>query len=197
MTSACSNTHLDVTGLVLGDAVLGKGSRLCPITDKNGAAVFWRPQPFMDIAFEPVGYNDPDAVRVNLSLRPTQEVTDAVRQLDAYLIAYIAHHSERVLGKCMDEATVRDRYQSCLKSSERYPAPTLRCKLTHSGRGAVKIWNEAGLPRTAPDSWVYCGARVHLQLKSVYVMAGGKEFGPILEVRDVQLAEPEQACPFI
>jgi hypothetical protein len=29
------------------------------------------------------------------------------------------------------------------------------------------------------------------------VMAGGKDFGPILEVRDVQLAESEQACPFI
>ena len=68
----------------------------------------------------------------------------------------------------MDEASIRDRYQSCLKSSEKYPAPTLRCKLTHSGRGAVKIWNSDGQPRTAPDSWVYCGARVHLQLKSVY-----------------------------
>jgi len=194
--SACSE-HLDVTGLSLGDAVLGKGARICPIVGKSGEAVFWRPQPFMDIAYEPVGYNDPDAVRVNLSLRPTQGVIDAVRNLDNYLIAYIANNSERVLGKYLDEATVRDRYQSCLKSSEQYPAPTLRCKLTHSGRGAVKIWNEAGLPRNAPDSWVYCGARVHLQLKGVFVMAGGKDFGPILEVRDVQLAESEQACPFI
>ena len=46
MTSACSNTQLDVTGLVLGDAVLGKGARIAPITDKSGAAVFWRPQPY-------------------------------------------------------------------------------------------------------------------------------------------------------
>ena len=197
MTSACSNAQLNVTGLVLGDPVLGKGARICPILDKNGAAVFWRPQPFLDIAFEPVGYTDPDAVRVNLSLRPTQAVIDDVSNLDNYLIAYIANNSERVLGKYLDEATVRDRYQSCLKSSEKYPAPVLRCKLTHSGRGAVKIWDASGQPRNAPDSWVYCGARVHLQLKSVYVMAGGKEFGPIFEVRDVQLAESEQACPFI
>jgi len=28
-------------------------------------------------------------------------------------------------------------------------------------------------------------------------MAGAKEFGPVVEVRDVQLAEAEQACPFI
>ena len=53
----------------------------------------------MEVAYEPVGYNDPEANRVNLSLRPTQEVIDAVRQLDAYLIAYIAHHSERILAK--------------------------------------------------------------------------------------------------
>ena len=194
--SACSE-HLDVTGLSLGDAVLGKGARICPIVGKSGEAVFWRPQTYMEVAYEPVGYNDPEANRVNLSLRPTQAVVDAVRHFDNYLIAYIAHHSERVLGKYMDEATVRDRYQSVLKSSDKYPAPTLRCKLTHTGRGAVKIWNADGQPRNAPDSWVSCGARVHLQLKSVYVMAGGKEFGPILEVRDVQLAEPEQACPFI
>ena len=194
--SACSE-HLDVTGLSLGDAVLGKGARICPILGKSGEAVFWRTQPYIDVAYEPVGYNDPEANRVNLSLRPTPAVIDAVRNLDNYLIAYIAHHSERVLGKYMYEASVRDRYQSCLKSSDKYPAPVLRCKLTHSGRGAVKIWNADGQPRTAPDSWVYCGARVHLQLKSVYVMAGGKEFGPILEVRDVQLAESEQACPFI
>ena len=194
--SACSE-HLDVTGLVLGDAVLGKGARIAPITDKSGAAVFWRPQPYMEVVYEPVGYNDPEANRVNLSLRPTQGVIDAVRNFDNYLIAYIAHHSERILGKHLDEATVRDRYQSCLKSSDKYPAPTLRCKLTHTGRGAAKLWDANGQPRNAPDSWVSCGARVHLQLKSVYVMAGGKEFGLIMEVRDVQLAEPEQACPFV
>ena len=194
--SACIE-QLDVTGISLGDAVLGKGARICPIVGKSGEAVFWRPQPYMEIAYEPAGYNDPEANRVNLSLRPTQAVIDAVRNFDNYLIAYIAHHSERVLGKSMDEATVCDRYQSVLQSSEKFPAPTLRCKLTHSGRGAVKIWDANGQLRNAPDSWVYCGARVHLQLKSVYVMAGGKEFGPVVEVRDVQLAEPEQACPFI
>ena len=42
--SACSE-HLDVTGLSLGDAVLGKGARICPILGKSGEAVFWRPQP--------------------------------------------------------------------------------------------------------------------------------------------------------
>ena len=98
MTSACSNAQIDVTGLLLGDAVLGKGARICPIVGKSGEAVFWRPAPYMDIAYQPVGYNDPEANRVNLNLRPTQAVIDAVRQLDVYLIAYIAHHSERVLG---------------------------------------------------------------------------------------------------
>ena len=94
--SACSE-QLDVTGLSLGDAVLGKGARICLILGKSGEAVFWRPQPYMEVAYEPVGYNDPEANRVNLSLRPTTAVIDAVRNFDNYLIAYISHHSERIL----------------------------------------------------------------------------------------------------
>ena len=188
---------IDIQALSLQDAVLGKGARLCNIVGKNDAQVFWRPGHFMDVAFEPQGYNDPEANRVNLSLRPTQAVVDAVRELDDFLIAYIAQHSERILGKVLDEPAVRDRYQSCLKSNDRYPAPTLRCKLTHSGRGAASIWNAAGQPMAAPNSWVGCGAQVNLQLKSLYVMSGAKEFGPIFEVRDVMLDVRAQVCPFV
>ncbi len=75
----------DLTALQLGDVVTsGKGAKSAPFTS-NGKPVVANFEA-MQIAFEPSAFQDPDATRVNMVFRPTDEVIHALTELDEFVL---------------------------------------------------------------------------------------------------------------
>ena len=72
----------DATSLKIEDPVLsGKGVKSLPFSI-DGKAVPGAVFPEMEVAFEPTGYNDPEASRVNLVFKPSADVIAQMTQLD-------------------------------------------------------------------------------------------------------------------
>ena len=111
--------------------------------------------------FDALGYNDPDATRVNLSLELGPENNDIVAwvaELDAEVVKICRQHSRRLFAKDVYlESDLRGMYYSPIKTNEKYGNSLLKFKMNKgTGRHAVRIWNRGGLKREPPESWARC-----------------------------------------
>jgi hypothetical protein len=152
----------------------------------------WSPSKAMTVVWEPSAYQQPDAQRVNLSLRAEHNL-DELRGLDAWVLATAAEQSERLFGKRMTAEQLQDRYLGALKANEN-GAPLLRLKMNVAGRNEVRCWNEARMQRAKPESWLSCMVRPVVRVRALWFMS--REFGVLLEITDALLEEASKECPF-
>jgi len=185
---------LDFDRLTIGDlATSGKGAKSAPFFYGKDAVV-WQPEEVMTVAYEPGVFSGEDVSRVNLCLRPPQDVQDQLVELDEWVVRAVAASSERLFGRPQTEDQVRARYAGSLKVSDKGYPPVLKTKMNKDGKGAVRIWAEKKA-RTAPEVWSGCTVSVRLVLKSLYFM--GANFGLTFEATDISIeGEPVSECPF-
>ena len=172
-----------------------KGAKQVPATYKNGEPVAFHPsdQP-LDVPFEPSAFGDAEASRVTLCLTPPEEVRDLITALDEWCIATISENPTDLLGVSLTPEQVRERYVSCLKTSDK-GYKTLRCKMNKVGRYALQCYDADRKKRDMPESWRGCCIVPRLVFKGLYVM--GKDFGPIVEcTHGIVFDDIGHACPF-
>ena len=143
MTSSSAN--IDLASLALGDVVTtGKGAKQIPLSAIGGDPVIWKPRDALNVLFEPLAYNQPDATRVNLCLSVTPAVVSSLQDFDDWCVTTLAAQSPRLLGSQLSVGEVRNRFQSTLRTHEASGSTSLRLKMNLSGRAAVRIWNPIG-----------------------------------------------------
>ena len=171
-------------------AVLGaKGEPICFVL------------PPLKSPFDALGYNDPDATRVNLSFElgsENKEIVDWCAELDAEVVKLCKQHSRRLFAKDVYlESDLRGMYYSPIKTSEKYGNSLLKCKMNKgTGRHAVRVWNRGGLKRETPESWAGLTVQCRVVLKSLWLQS--RSFGLTFEVTDAMITEEESLadCPF-
>ena len=177
----------------IGDVVVSaKGAKIAPITT-NGHPVYWQPKDALGVVFPPGTYQDDgNKTRLTVTLKPTAEQIYELTELDEKIVQQCLLNVDRLFGKALTEAQIRERYQGAVRLSEKYPAST-RLKMNTEGPGAVRYCKD-GFPATAPENWVNASVRPVVRAKSLWFMAGS--FGVLLEMTDAQATPEEKACPF-
>jgi hypothetical protein len=185
-----AKTRIDLSQLSVADPVVsGRGAKSAKI------GYLWAPGP-MRVIFEPSAFNNEAANRVNLCFAAdgaAQELDD----LDSWVVNYVEKHSERLLGKKLTVGEVQNRYQPCLKRSDRY-ASSFKVKLTLEGPGRTMLWDADRQPCGSPQSWRQTQVTPLLKLKGLWFMS--RDFGCLWEATDLMLHTPAVsaplACPF-
>ena len=144
----------------------GKGAKSAPIALPGDKPVFWQPAQALISCYEPSAYQNADATRVNVALRPNAEQEQELKEIDDWCLNYIAEHSERLLGKTHPPSQLADRYQPILKVSDKYPT-SMKAKMNTQGFSATKFWNEQGKTCPAPTVWSGCAVWPKIKVKKL------------------------------
>ena len=156
-----------------------------------GQPVYWKPGA-LEVAFEPGTFSGEPASRVNMQFKAST-VQETLRALDAWIVFYVQANAERILGKAATKEEVQNRYQPCLKTSDKYE-PTFKCKVNMQEPYKVKMWGDDRKPREAPASWKGLLVAPKLRLKGLWIM--GKDFGVLWEATDLMFEDQAPECPF-
>ena len=186
----------DVQNWQIGQPATNKaGGKTASILDGEGGPVVFTTN-VLRCPFDAVGYNDPDATRVNLCLEADTALADWCRHLDATIIPMVQKRSSALFGKNVPEADLRANYFSPIKENEKYASSLFKNKMNKVGRGAVRIWNKGGMPREAPENWQDLQVQARVVLKSLWIQS--RNWGLTFEVADAMICSEAAAaaCPF-
>ena len=185
---------IDISNLAFAPLfTTAKGAKQLPVLYKNGDAVAWQTDEYMEVPFEPSAFNDPEASRVTLCVTPSDTLTSMVAELDAWCINTLSANPS-LLGISLTPDQVRERYSSSLKTSDKGYV-TVRAKINKSGRYALQCYDPELVKRSHPETWRGCSIRPRLVLKAIWVM--GRDFGAILECTHALVKKgADEACPF-
>ena len=140
MTPADYGEWLQIGSIVTN----AKGAKSAPITEIGTTQpAFWKSHEGMHAVLEPGAYQDPNATRVNLMLRLTEQQEDSLKDLDNWCLDYATKNAERLFGKPLPPEQVKARYVPCVKASDMYPS-TIRVKMNLTGLGATRFWTATG-----------------------------------------------------
>lgn len=178
--------------------VSSRGSKTARIKNGDGSFVY-TPIAHLRVPLEPSTFDkDPKATRQNILLELTPEVEKLVREFDQWCIDYLTEHSERLFKKAMSKEKVQAGYSSCLKTSEKGYAPTLKCKMDTAGSKQVCCWDQSGECIDRPLQWR--GRHVKPRLLFSHLWFMGSSFGPVIQLTDASLTDadepPKHTCPF-
>ena len=96
--------------------------------------------------FDASGYNDPDASRVGLCIEADAQLSEWVQELDAEILKLCRVNCQKLFGKQVYlESDLKPYYYNALKDNQKYGTTLFKCKLNKVGKGAVQVWNKAGL----------------------------------------------------
>ena len=127
------------SAIQLGDLTINaKGGKYVPLR-RNGGPPVWQSAEWQKIIWHPAAFNDPTAKRVALCLEPDEASTAQLQEIEQHLVRALTALSlsePKVFGKFLTETDVKDRFQSCLKTSPR-GGSYLKLKLDW---GRVRIW---------------------------------------------------------
>ena len=127
------------SAIQLGDLTINaKGGKYVPLR-RNGGPPVWQTAEWQKIIWHPAAFNDPTAKRVGLCLEPDEASTAQLQEIEQHLVRALTALSlsePKVFGKFLTETDVKDRFQSCLKTSPR-GGSYLKLKLDW---GRVRIW---------------------------------------------------------
>ena len=176
-------------------SINAKGGKYVPLR-RNGGPPVWQSAEWQKIIWHLAAFNDPSAKRVGLCLEPDEASKAQLQEIEQHLVRALTALSlsePKVFGKFLTETDVKDRFQSCLKTSPRNGS-YLKLKMDW---GRVRIWgpNQEELPEPGDLAGREC--RVRCELRQVCVMSN--QCGLLLEVTDLQLKAYEAAgpaCPF-
>ena len=189
-----SSLTFDTSKLAFAPLVTtSKGAKQLPALYTNGTAVVWSPNELLEVMYEPSAYNDPEANRVTLCVNPSEAVCETISAMEEWCIQTLASNPP-LLGVQMAPELVRERFVSCLKTSEK-GYRTLRMKMNKAGRYALQCYDLDKEKRERPDTWRGCSIQPRICLKGLWIM--GKDLGPILECTHAIVQEAGgDECPF-
>ena len=172
------------------------GGKTAAIPNENGGPVSFITC-FLRAPFDASGYNDLDASRVGLCLEADAELLEWLQDLDAELLKLCRVNCMKLFGKQVYlESELKPNYYSALKSNEKYGTTLFKMKMNKVGKGAVRLWNKAGLAREMPESWAGLQIQARVVIKSIWLQS--RSFGLTFEIADAMIcSEAEPAtCPF-
>ena len=188
-------TAFDLTSVRIGDVVTSGKTKTAPVTGSGGQAVAAN-MDAMQVCFEPSAFQDDQATRVNLVLRPDEATVSSLDAVDEWIVAAVTKDSLRLLGKSKTQEQVQELYLPIVKRSGKYP-PQIRAKMNSSKPRCVNVWNSEGVQQELPFSWTGLVVKPRLQFRSLYFATG--QFGVVLECSDLMLLEQTTVaatCPF-
>ena len=149
------------SAIQLGDLTINaKGGKYLPLRRSGGPPV-WQSAEWQKIIWHPAAFNDPSAKRVGLCLEPEEASKAQLQEIEQHLVRALTALSlsePKVFGKFLTETDVKDRFQSCLKTSPR-GGSYLKLKMDW---GRVRIWGPIRRswrsPATSPARSAGCGA---------------------------------------
>ena len=110
------------SAIQLGDLTINaKGGKYVPLR-RNGGPPVWQSAEWQKIIWHPAAFNDPSAKRVGLCLEPDEASRAQLQEIEQHLVRALTALSlsePKVFGKFLTETDVKDRFQSCLKTSPR------------------------------------------------------------------------------
>jgi hypothetical protein len=190
-----TSTLPNLENLTLCDPVVTKaGGKACALLSDEGPILLNTNA--LHCPFDVTGFNDPEAVRVNLCLDADSDLIEWTEKLDAAILKLAQRESKRLFGDYKMECELKGSYFSPLKKNEKYGNCLFKSKLWKAGKQSVRVWNKAGFKCEMPDSWQGLQVQTRMVLKSLWIQ--GRSFGLTFETLDVMIvneAAPE-TCPF-
>ena len=183
---------IDYSKLSVADPVTSAKGAKSAAFNYNGLPVIWKPDS-MQVLFEPGTFSGEPSNRLNLVLLPDSNIQQQLDKLDSWVVQYMMKHCERLFGKKLSDGDIHNRYQPCLKKSDKYN-PSFKVKLTLEGPSKTRLWDSSKQPRDAPEVWRKADVTPVLKLKGLYFM--GKDSGCLWEAQDLMVAEATTSCPF-
>ena len=192
--AANTDTMSVTTGLACYEVTTSAKGQKTAAMHRNGELALWTFGSAATPLFNPSTYGVGDTSgKQSLCLRPGADVLGQAIELDAWAITYCTLMSERMFGKVLSEAQVRDRYSPIVRKSDRYP-PFVKVKIS-TDKSAPNYWNENKEPRSAPENWTQCQVLCRARIAGFWFM--GNSFGLSVQVVDAQiLQETAIECPF-
>ena len=188
------STLPNISKLTLGPLLTTtKGSKQIQISKDDGTPLIWTPSEYLEAAFEPSCFSDKESSRLSICFAPTEQINNFQGIFEGWCVKTLAKKSKELLGSEQTEAQIKEKFQSCVKTSEK-GWTSFRCKMNVAGKNAVQCWTPDRVKRSLPNSWRDCKLKPQLHLKSLYLM--NKEYGPVIEVRHCLIEEIEPECPF-
>ena len=134
-------TSVDLPQLVFAAlTTTPKGRKQLPALYKNGESVAFSPEDFYSIPFEPSAFNDAEAQRVTLCVTPSEDLWEQIAALDEWCIETLSANST-LLGVSLSPQQIRDRYVSCLRTSEK-GYKIVRSKINLSGKYSIQCYTQ-------------------------------------------------------
>ena len=128
-------------------------------------------------------------------LNPTESVCETIAQIEEWCIATLSKNPTTLLGVQMTPEQVRERYVSCIKTSDKGGYKTLRMKMNRSGRYALQCFTPEKEKREHPETRGGCTVRVRIVFKGLWLM--GKDYGTLFECTHAMIQEGGgDECPF-
>ncbi len=81
-------------------------------------------------------------------------------EVDQQILARLEGRAVEVFGKKLSMEELRANYHSAIKDADKYGSQLLKIKMNKSGRGVVRVWNEAGIMRPMPATRQDCTGQV-------------------------------------
>ena len=189
------STFPNISKLTLGPILTTtKGSKQIAISKDDGSPLIWTPSEYLEVAFEPSSFSDPQASRVSICFNPTEEITNSFLGIfEGWSVKTLAKKSKELLGSEQTEAQIKEKFQSCVKTSEK-GWTSFRCKMNIAGKNAVQCWTPEKVKCSLPSCWRDCKVLPQFHIKSLYLM--NKEIGTVIDVKHCLLEEIEPQCPF-
>jgi hypothetical protein len=180
------------------EAIANKaGGKTAAVLDEQGGPLSFTTG-ILRAPFDASGYNDPDATRVGLCLEADAQLSGWLQELDVEILKLCKVHSQKLFGKQVYlESELKANYYSALKENQKYNTSLFKAKLNKVGKGAVRLWNKAGLAtREMPESWAGLQIQARVVIKSIWLQS--RSFGLTFEIVDAMVcSEAEPAtCPF-
>ena len=172
-----------------------KGAKQLPSLYKDGEPVIWQPTEYVEVPFEPSAFNDETANRVTLCVSPSAAMIETITALDEWCIETLSKHPTTLLGVQLTPDQVRDRYVSCLKTSDK-GYTTFRMKMNRSGRYALQCYTPDKEKCAHPETWRGSQIQPRVLFKGLWLM--GRDFGALMECTHTLVQEGgcNDECPF-
>ena len=148
------------------------------------------------ISWDPIwtsNFSDKEWSRLPICFALTPEIENFQNLFQSWCIKTLAKKSQDLLGSQQTETQIKEKFQSCVKTSEK-GWTSFGCEMNIAGKNAVQCWTPERVKCSLPNSWRDCKLKPQLHVKSIYLM--NKEYGPVIEVRHCLIEEIEPQCPF-
>ena len=137
---------------------------------------------------------DLQKTRKGLVLQLNPKWNDPLECMTECLMFEIAKKSELLLGKKVDEDTIRGMYKDILRKKEKYPI-CMVAKLTTSGGNKTRFWDMKRLRVESPEDFTRLILNVKVHIKGLYITADSS-ISLIANITDCQMVTNETSCPF-